>query len=58
MKAKLLKILGWTLGMAAGIYLIMDGKSRSQHSQEHLLIGAGIGLALGLIFARNIKAVR
>jgi hypothetical protein len=56
MRAKIFKILGWTLGMAAGIYLIMDGKSRSAHSQEHLLIGVGIGLAFGLIFSRNIKA--
>ena len=58
MKARLTKIVGWTLGMAVGVYLITDGKSISKHPLEHALIGAAIGLALGLIFSRNLKTHR
>ena len=55
MIAKLVKIVGWTLGTAVGVYLITDGKSQSEHPLEHVLIGAVIGLSLGIFFARNLK---
>jgi hypothetical protein len=55
MAAKVFKIVAWTLGMAVGVYLITDGKSGSQHPIEHTLIGASIGLVLGISFARNLK---
>ena len=55
MLAKSFKIVAWTLGMAAGVYLITDGKSGSQHPLEHILIGASIGLILGILFAWNLK---
>ena len=55
MKAKIIKIVGWTLGMTVGVYLITDGKSESQHPLEHALIGASIGLVLGFFFAANLK---
>jgi hypothetical protein len=55
MKAKIIKIVGWTLGMTVGVYLITDGKSESQHPLEHALIGASIGLVLGFFFAASLK---
>ena len=55
MKAKLFKIVGWTLGMTVAVYLITDGKSISQHPLKHALIGGSIGLVLGLFFAGNPK---
>jgi hypothetical protein len=55
MKAKIIKIVGWTLGMTVGVYLITDGKTTSEHPIEHALIGAAIGLVLGILFARNLK---
>ena len=55
MKAKIIKIVGWTLGMTVGVYLITDGKSESQHPFEHALIGASIGLVLGFFFAASLK---
>lgn len=55
MPAKMFKIAAWTLGMAVGVYLITDGKSISEHPLEHALIGAGIGLHLGFLFALNLK---
>ena len=51
MKAKPIKILAWTLGMALGVYLITDGKTVSAHPLEHALIGAAIGAALGFLFS-------
>jgi hypothetical protein len=55
MKAKVFKVVAWTLGMAIGVYLITDGKSMSEHPLEHALIGASIGLVLGFLFARSLK---
>jgi hypothetical protein len=48
------KIIGWTGGMALAVFMIMDGKVES-HPWEHALIGAGIGLILGIIFALRLK---
>jgi hypothetical protein len=55
MKAKAIKVGGWTLGMTVGVYLITDGKTLSEHPLEHALIGAAIGLILGILFSRNLK---
>jgi hypothetical protein len=55
MKAKIFKIMGWTLGMTVGVYLITDGKSTSQYPLEHALIGACLGLVLGFFFAASLK---
>jgi hypothetical protein len=49
------KIIGWTGGMALAVFMIMDGKVESKHPWEHALIGAGIGLILGIIFALRLK---
>jgi hypothetical protein len=55
MKAKIIKIVGWTLGMTLGVYLITDGKGGpSDHPWQHALIGAAIGLILGIIFSRKV----
>jgi hypothetical protein len=54
-RAKIFKIVAWTLGMMVGVYLITDGKSISEHPLEHALIGASIGLVLGCLFAWNLK---
>ena len=56
MKAKLIKIIGWTVGVAVGVFLIVDGKMETFHPLRHALIGAAIGLVLGLIFSRKTKA--
>jgi hypothetical protein len=53
MPRKILKVVGWTLGMTAGLSLITDGKSESGHPWQHALIGASIGLIFGLIFSRG-----
>ena len=53
--AKQWKILGWTVGMTFGVFLITDGKTTSQHPLQHLLIGAALGLALGVVFSRSMK---
>jgi hypothetical protein len=42
--------------MTVGVYLITDGKSQSERPLEHALIGAALGLALGYLFSRNLKA--
>jgi hypothetical protein len=56
MKAKIIKVVGWTLGMAFAVYLIMDGKSIAPpHPIKHALIGAAMGLVLGILFALNLK---
>jgi hypothetical protein len=44
MRAKAFKIVAWTLGTGASVYLITDGKRMSQDPVEHAVIGAGIGL--------------
>jgi ElaB/YqjD/DUF883 family membrane-anchored ribosome-binding protein len=54
--AKEWKIVSWTLGMALAVFLITDGKTTSEHPLQHLLIGAALGLALGFLFSRNLKA--
>ena len=57
MTAKIIKIVGWTLGMTVSVHLIWDGKgsSASEYDQaQHALIGAAIGLILGIIFSRNL----
>jgi hypothetical protein len=54
--AKEWKIVIWTLGMALAVFLITDGKTTSEHPLRHLLIGAALGLALGFLFSRNLKA--
>ena len=56
MKAKLIKIIGWTVGVVVGVFLIVDGKMETFHPLRHALIGAAIGLVLGLIFSRKTKA--
>jgi hypothetical protein len=53
-RAKIVKIVGWTLGTMVGVVLILDGKIASPHEWQHALIGAAIGLVLGIIFARNL----
>jgi hypothetical protein len=50
------KIVGWTVGMTIGVYLITDGKTISEHPLQHLLIGAALGLLLGYLFSRNLQA--
>ena len=55
MKCKLIKIVGWTVGMALAVFLITDGKMETFHPLRHALIGAVIGLALGFTFAGNKK---
>jgi len=52
--AKIIKIVGWTLGMTLGVHLIFDGKVASAYEKEHALIGATIGLILGIIFSRKL----
>ena len=47
------KVVWWTLGMAFAVSLITDGKTISKHPVLHLLMGAGLGLLLGLFFSRN-----
>ena len=42
--------------MAVGPYLIIDGKTRSEHWLKHLLLGGVAGLFLGLFFSRNVKS--
>jgi hypothetical protein len=54
--AKQWKVLWWTLGMAFAVSLITDGKTVSKHPVPHLLMGAGLGLLLGLLFSRNVGA--
>ena len=46
-----MKVIGWTLGMAAGVVLITDGKAVGKEAGEHALIGALVGLVLGCLFA-------
>jgi len=53
--AKEWKIVGWTVGMMFGIYLITDGKTISEHPFQHLLIGAALGLVLGYLFSRRLR---
>ena len=55
MKVKAIKVGGWTLGMTVGVYLMTDGKTQSEHPLELALIGAAIGLILGILFSRNLK---
>jgi hypothetical protein len=50
------KIVWWTLGMTVAVFLITDGKTTSEHPLLHLLIGAALGLFLGSIFSRHLKA--
>jgi hypothetical protein len=54
MRAKVVKIVAWTLGTMLGVHLILDGKVASPHEWQHALIGAAIGLVIGIIFARNL----
>jgi hypothetical protein len=54
MTAQIIKIVGWTVGMTVGVYLITDGKTQSDHPWQHALIGAAIGLILGIIFSRKL----
>jgi hypothetical protein len=59
MTAKIIKVVGWAVGMTVGVFLITDGKTQSDHPWQHALIGAAIGLILGIIFSRKLgtKAV-
>jgi len=50
------KIVWWTLGMTLAVFLITDGKATSEHPAQHLLIGASLGLLLGFLFSRKLKA--
>jgi hypothetical protein len=54
--AKQWKVVWWTLGMAFAVSLITDGKTVSPHPLLHLFMGAGLGLLLGLVFSRNLRA--
>jgi len=54
MTAKIIKIVGWTIGMTVGVFLITDGKAQSDHPWQHALIGAAIGLILGIFFSRKL----
>jgi ElaB/YqjD/DUF883 family membrane-anchored ribosome-binding protein len=54
--AKEWKIVSWTLGMTLAVFLITGGKATSEHPLQHLLIGAALGLVLGFLFSRNLKA--
>ena len=56
MRAKIIKIVGWTFGMTVGVYLITDGKTQSDRPWQHALTGAVIGLFLGIIFSRKLGA--
>jgi hypothetical protein len=51
MRAKIIKIVGWRLGMTVGVYLITDGKVQSNYPWQHALTDEVIGLVLGGIFA-------
>ena len=42
--------------MTIGVYLITDGKAISEHPLQHLLIGAVLGLVLGLSFLAEFAA--
>jgi len=55
MRVKTIDIVGWTLGMSAGVYLITDGKTQSHHPWQHALTGPVIGLIPGAVFARKLK---
>ena len=62
MIAKVIKIVEWTLGMTVSVHLIWDGKSSSASpydQEQHAMIGAAIGLILGIIFSQKLgtKAV-
>ena len=50
------KIAFWTLFVAIGSFLIIDGKVPSQHWLEHLLFGGVAGIFLGYLFSRRAKA--
>ena len=52
---RLLKVLAWTVGMAAAVILVIDGKSNSPAAGIHLLGGALVGLVLGIIFSRKTQ---
>jgi hypothetical protein len=58
MKRKVVKIVGWTLGMTVAVFLMTDGKTSSDRPVTHALIGAAIGFMLGLIFSRKVKTVK
>ncbi len=53
--ARMLKIAGWTVGMAMAASLTFDGKTQSANWREHLMWGASIGLFLGYFFSSNLK---
>jgi len=43
--------------MAVAVSLITDGKTVSpKHPVLHLLVGAGLGLLIGLLFSRKLGA--
>jgi len=58
MTATFIKIVGWTLGMTVGVYLITDGMVRTRYPFQHALIGAACGLILGIIFSRKKQGTR
>lgn len=53
--AKAWKIVSWTFGMALVFWLVVNGKGDHENQIEHLLMGAAVGLVLGVLFTRNWK---
>jgi hypothetical protein len=51
MKAKIVKIVGWTLGMTVGVYLIPDGKVIRDSTRQ---LVRPFGSILGVFFARKL----
>jgi hypothetical protein len=59
MTAKISNIVGWTVGMTGAVYIITGGKGGpSDHPWQHALIGAAIGLILGIISSRKLGTTR
>jgi len=52
-----IKISGWTLGMAAAAFLILDGKSVTENAWFHVVFGSVVGFVLGCVFSRNKPVV-
>jgi uncharacterized membrane protein YqaE (UPF0057 family) len=57
-KKRAFKVLGWTMGMSFAVYVMLSkGFVSPQEHLEHALIGAAIGLVLGIIFAARVPKI-
>jgi len=54
-KRRFVKIISWTLGMSFAVFAMLSkGFVSPRENVEHALLGAAIGLALGIIFAAKL----